>query len=292
MRGDALGLFLRMRDDRLRVGRGLGFLALVLGQELLGLVAQFARFRQLALDAHRALVEHADDRSPRRLPDWDRKDHDGEKDPEFRLGQQMQQRVHQRASAAREWSTAAVILATSGAEPISFSTTERPTSTATPRMSASACSLLSTMRCSAAAICAVNSAAKARWRSAASAAMRSAVALIVAIACARASDSAFWYAALAASASDFSCAARASSSSPRRRRASMIPLPPGRPTVAISTYRTTNQMASHTSCGVKSGIFSCGIPCCAASARPDSKDTAPSATSAAAHASRFRTMVA
>src|SRR5262249_37008070 len=151
---------------------------LVIGEQSLGFLAQPARFVQLALDAQRALVERADERPAQRFPHPGDKDRHRQQYPEFRIAQQVVQ--HQRTPPANVRSTASVMRAASGAVPVSFSTTARPTSTATPRISASASSLLAAMRCSAAAICCANASASARWRSAATAAIRSAVSLIVA----------------------------------------------------------------------------------------------------------------
>src|ERR1700732_1856620 len=186
--GDTLGLVPGMGDDRLRVGRGLALLLPVIGEQLLGFVAQLAGFLEFAADTRRALVEAADDRAARRLPHHDGEDHHREEDPKLRIGEQ----VHQCLCLPRLPSTAAAIRAISGVTPVSFSTTARPTSTAMPRTSASASSLVAAMRRSAAAICSAKAAASARWRSAPSAASRSAVSLIVAWACARASDRVFW----------------------------------------------------------------------------------------------------
>ena len=109
---------------------------------------------------------------------------------------------HQRACPARRLSTAAASRAASGADPVSFSTTERPTSIAMPRTSESACFLgrgdlplgrgdllgeLGRQR---------------RWRSAASAASRSVVSFTPPAPRRAPATSCRWNAALASSASD------------------------------------------------------------------------------------------
>src|SRR5260370_26492800 len=158
-----------MGEDRRGLGRPLALALLILREQLLGLVAQLRRFVEFGADPGAPFVERAEQRFARRFPDRDDKDHRGDQDPEFGIGE----KVHQRARSARAPSTAAAIRAASGADPVSFSTTARPTSTATPRISASAWSLPSAMRRSASAICCIRVAESSRWRSAASAAMRS-----------------------------------------------------------------------------------------------------------------------
>ena len=96
------------------LGRRFLLLALIGGERLLRLLAQIGRRAELLADALGAGVERADNRSPHRLPDDDEKDRDGEKDPEFRLAEEMS---HQPARSAIARSTAAARLAASAAEP-------------------------------------------------------------------------------------------------------------------------------------------------------------------------------
>src|SRR5947209_10488701 len=64
----------------------------------------------------------------------------------------------------------------------------------------------------------------------------------------------------------------------------------GSPSFDISRYKMTNQMTSQNSCGMKSGIWSCGMPRSAASARPDGRIAAPSNASAVPHPRKLRIM--
>ena len=62
LRRDALGFLPGMRDDRLGLGCRLALLAPIIGEQLLGLLAQSPRLIEFAADAGRALVERAGDR--------------------------------------------------------------------------------------------------------------------------------------------------------------------------------------------------------------------------------------
>src|SRR5436853_43857 len=130
-----------MGDDRRGLGRRLALLLPVLREQLLGLVAQLACVVELGADPLGTLVETADQRFARRLPDDGDEDHRGDQHPEFGISEKMRHP----ARPARAPSTAAAILAGSGAVPVNFSTTDRPTSTAMPRISVSASSLAAAM---------------------------------------------------------------------------------------------------------------------------------------------------
>src|SRR5215472_1148141 len=173
-----------MGDDRLGLGRGLALLLLISGERLLGFVAKPARRFELVSNPGGARIEPAEDRSARRLPDADDKDNDREDDPELRI---FEERHHQPTRSAIARSTAGISLASSAAEPVSFSVTERATSMAALRISVKARSFAAPISRSAALVRSVSVSASWRCRSAASAANRSMRSLIVAWASARAS---------------------------------------------------------------------------------------------------------
>src|SRR5215469_12527324 len=95
-------------------------------------------------------VERAEYRAASRLPDDDEKDHDGEQNPELGFAQQA---GHQLVRSDIARSTAAARLAASAAVPVTFSVTDRATSTAISRISSNARCFPSAMSRSAAATC-------------------------------------------------------------------------------------------------------------------------------------------
>src|SRR5882757_6809002 len=180
--GDPLRFFLGMSDDHLGLGRPFLLSALIGGERLLRLFAQAARRVELLPDALGARINRADDRSLPRLPDSDYKDHDGEEDPELRIGEDMR---HQAARSDKARSTAAARFSGSAAEPVTFSVTDRATSTAISCMSESARCFAAAIWRSASAVCRASASPSCRCRAAASAAMRSVVSLTAAWASAR-----------------------------------------------------------------------------------------------------------
>src|SRR6185295_9677552 len=158
-----------MRQD---VGGFLGRVALaplVLGEQLLRLVAQPLRLVERRLDPGGALVERGGDHLADRLGDQHDEDDEGDEDPEFRAAEQLHQRCPPSApsTAARTWS------AGSGA-PISLVTIAAALSVATLRMSASAACLAAAMPCSAVRVRSASAAMSAASRLAFSAAIASA----------------------------------------------------------------------------------------------------------------------
>src|SRR5882724_9470012 len=125
LRCDPLRLFFGVGDYRLGLSRRLLLSSLIGGERPLRLVAQIRRRRELVANTQRASVERTDNEPPDRLPDHDNEDRYGEKDPEFRVAEQMS---HQLARSVMARSTAAARLDASGAEPVNFSVIDRPTS--------------------------------------------------------------------------------------------------------------------------------------------------------------------
>ena len=233
LRREPLGFLPGVRDDCLRLGRRLAFLTPIIGQQLFCFLAQPARLVEFVADADRALVECAGDRagSPASRP--------RRSGSPARSAPRNGDRAAARSSAACPGEN---VVDRRGQPRLARarrrSAFRRPTGRHRPRCRAprrAPAALVAAMRRSASSICWASAAARARWRSAASAASRSEVSFSTAWACARASAIVRWNAALAASASAFSWAARARSSSRRCRRASIAAVSRGSPIHDIST---------------------------------------------------------
>src|SRR5215472_11051597 len=184
LRGDSFGFSPGVGEDRLCFRRRLALLLLIGGERLLGFLAKSARGFELISNARSTGIEPAENGFARRLPNANDEGRDGQQDPEFGFGKKMHR---QAARSAIARSTAGISMPSSTAEPVSFSVTERATSTATFRISPKARSLAAAISRSAALVWSASASASCRCRSAASAANRSERSLIVACASARAS---------------------------------------------------------------------------------------------------------